>query len=191
VDATYTILSYPEATFDWSGFGGNAHGFNGIERELITATLDWLRPRVPAVDEFTTGITFPAAEAGNYAPYAAAGPDLASTTSTAALDGRGSQDLDGVLTYQWTQVEGPEVAFDDVTSATPTVTAGSFGMNAATLRLTVTDDDGASSTDDVVVTLDGGAAPVDAVDPGRNDEGGSSLDLVALLALALAAARRR
>jgi pimeloyl-ACP methyl ester carboxylesterase len=191
VDATYTVLPYPETTFDPGFFGGNAHGFAGIERELITATLDWLRPRVPEVDEFVTNIAFPQSAAGNYPPYAVAGPDVEPQAASATLDGRRSQDIDGTLTYRWSQLDGPALAFDDPASPTPTVTTAAYGVSAATLRLTVTDDAGASATDDVVVTLDGGAAPAPDSDPSRTDSGGSSFGLLALVVLALAAARRR
>jgi pimeloyl-ACP methyl ester carboxylesterase len=193
VDATYIVLPYPDTTFDINNYGGNAHSFRGVERELIETTLDWLRPRFPEVEDFTTSIAFPQANAGNYGPYAHAGADVAATTASATLDGRRSQDIDGsIVAWLWTQIDGPALTIDDATSPTPAVATSAFGAQAATLRLTVTDDDGAIATDDVAVALDGGVAPPpDKREPYRDDESGSALDLLALLALAIAANRRR
>ncbi len=196
VDATYTVLPYPDTVFDPAFFGGNAHSFVGIERELIATTLDWLRARVPDTDQFTTGIAFPQAIAGNYPPYARAGADVVSGAASAGLDGSASYDIDdpagAVAGYQWTQIDGPAVDIDDSASTTPTVTATGYGAQIATFMLTVTDADGATASDTVQVTLDGGEAPASPDDDGLRSSGnGSSLDGWALAALAAAAARRR
>lgn len=197
VDATYTVLPYPGTVFDPAFFGGNAHSFVGIERELIATTLDWLRPRVPEVDEFTTAITYPQAVEGNYPPYALAGPDIERDTDSAALDGGASFDIDdpagAVAGYRWRQVEGDAMDIDAASSATPTVSARDFGPQVATFELTVTDVDGASAMDTVRVSLDGGTAPPPAAEPTglRNDSGGSTLDAWLLAVLVMITWRRR
>jgi len=57
VDATYIVLDYP---FEPGYFGGNAHGFVGVEREMMGTTLDWLVNRIPEASQYTKGIRVPA-----------------------------------------------------------------------------------------------------------------------------------
>lgn len=60
-----------------------------------------------------------------------------------------AKDVDGnIVSYQWQQVDGPSVKLDHYDS--PKVTFNSTYANAAfTFRLTVTDNDGASTSGDV------------------------------------------
>ena len=88
----------------------------------------------------------------NLPPDADAGPDqtVADTDSNGSesvtLDGSASSDSDGTITtYTWRE-GGTTIA----TVATPTVT---LSMGVHTLTLEVTDDDGDSTTDNVVVTV--------------------------------------
>lgn len=94
----------------------------------------------------------------NHAPVANAGPDTPSQeASVAQLDGGASSDVDGdVLVYEWEQVHGSPVVLlpgSDVimpTFVTPVVAAGGEALG---FRLTVTDAEGASSSDDVEVLV--------------------------------------
>src|SRR5678815_1047594 len=72
-----------------------------------------------------------------------------------ALDGSGSSDSDGtIMSYLWTQTEGPSVVLGSTNTA-----AVSFGApivsNDTLLKfnLTVTDNGGATNSDTVVVTI--------------------------------------
>jgi hypothetical protein len=89
---------------------------------------------------------------GNQAPTADAGPDQTVTDADnsgdedVTLDGSASIDADGtIVSYSWT-----ENAVEIATGETPTV---NFAVGAYTVTLTVTDDEGAMSTDDVVITV--------------------------------------
>lgn len=65
------------------------------------------------------------------------------------LDARQSFDPDGdAISYQWSVPAG--VVLDDPTSATP---VGIFPHGSTTVTLTVTDENGASATDDVVIAV--------------------------------------
>ncbi len=59
------------------------------------------------------------------------------------------------LSYQWTQVDGPAVVLDRPTSAHPSFTAPAVDKKGASLRflLQVTDTDGKTSTDHVIVLV--------------------------------------
>lgn len=93
----------------------------------------------------------------NSPPTANAGPDQTVLAGMPALlDGSGSFDPEGgLLTYQWTEA-GRQVAV----GATPTV---SLAPGTHTLTLTVTDDQGATASDDVVVTVLAPAPSVQAL----------------------------
>ena len=95
--------------------------------------------------------------AANQAPTADAGTDQAvASGDSVTLFGISSWDPDGTITsYSWTQTRGPTVALsgagtDTATFIAPTVTQ----ETVLAFRLTVTDDDGASDTDTVRVTVE-------------------------------------
>ncbi|MCC5794676.1 MAG: hypothetical protein JJT85_08060 [Chromatiales bacterium] len=175
VDATYIELPYPFAP----GFvGGNAHSFFGIERRVVDETFDWLATRSPAFASRLSNV--PARDgSGNYLPIASAGRDFEvsrAETTSASLNGSNSLDLDGeIVSYSWVQLDGPDAGLQDAGTPTPSfnVPAGEARM---VFQLTVTDDQGATASDTVEVT-------VTAV-PRRR--GSSALDPFSLLLLTLA-----
>ncbi|MGB5928346.1 MAG: glycosyl hydrolase [Cyclobacteriaceae bacterium] len=134
-------------------------GLSGSGRYIAMYGFNKLHPWGYSVWEFEvygdTG-TPPA----NEAPVADAGSDqtLASTATTATLDGSGSSDPDSgpsVLSYSWTQTAGPAVAIADASAATTSVSGLQAG-NTYAFQLAV--DDGAyNSTSAVSISVD--AAP--------------------------------
>jgi len=106
----------------------------------------------------------------NVAPTSDAGEDqTVDPGATVTLNGSGSSDLNGdLLTYQWAQTGGQAVTFTPDTSIT-TFTAPS-SPNQLTFALTVTDTEGLSATDTVVITVNSApqadAGPDQQVDPG-------------------------
>ena len=96
----------------------------------------------------------------NKMPVANAGPDQNITlpTNSTKLDGTKSTDADGtIVTYAWTQVSGATPTISDGTTATPTVSNLDAGIYI--FKLTVTDNNGATATDTVIVSVNA-AAPV-------------------------------
>jgi ribosomal protein L14 len=91
----------------------------------------------------------------NQPPVANAGNNITITlpVNSTNLNGGSSTDADGtILTYAWVRVSGPTT----YTIVNPAASAtGLNGLVAGTyvFRLTVTDNDGASSTDDITVTV--------------------------------------
>ncbi|MCC6834859.1 MAG: tandem-95 repeat protein [Cytophagales bacterium] len=90
----------------------------------------------------------------NQAPVANAGSTVTVTLPTNSTNLLGSgTDADGsVATYLWTQVSGPSSA--TLTNAgNPTVTVSNLQQGSYVFRLTVTDDEGATGTATVTVTV--------------------------------------
>jgi hypothetical protein len=91
----------------------------------------------------------------NVAPVANAGSDITITlpTNSVTLDGAASRDSDGtIVTYAWTKVGGPsQYSIPNAGITSPTVTGLAAGVYV--FRLQVTDDKGATGSDDVTVTV--------------------------------------
>lgn len=101
----------------------------------------------------------------NVAPTAAAGIDQTITlpTSSVSVNGSGSTDSDGtIVTYAWSKMSGP-VAYTITSPSSASTTITGLVAGVYVFRLTVTDDDGATGTDDIQVTVDeepGNESPV-------------------------------
>lgn len=89
----------------------------------------------------------------NAAPVANAGPDhnLTLPTNSLNIDGSASDNDGTIVSYTWTKVSGPSATITNSTS--PLVSIGDLIEGTYIFRLTVVDDDGASSTDDVRVVV--------------------------------------
>lgn len=94
-------------------------------------------------------------EPANVAPTVNAGTDQTVNEAIAVTLAGSATDSDGsVSTYAWTQLSGPTVSLTNAGSASANFVAP--GVSAATVltfRLTATDNDGASASDDVQVTV--------------------------------------
>jgi predicted esterase/uncharacterized protein (DUF2141 family) len=97
----------------------------------------------------------------NKPPVAYAGQDITITLPTAnvVLNGSGSADSDGTITsYSWSKISGPaKHTVINATSVTTDVT--NLEEGSYTFRLTVTDNNGATASDDIVITVNA-AAPL-------------------------------
>jgi hypothetical protein len=113
-----------------------------------------------ATDEVQVVVTAAPPPPPNAAPVANAGPDRAITlpTNSTTLNGSAT-DADGTIaTYRWSKVSGPAGG----TIASPSAAATNItGLNAGTYvyRLTVTDNDGATDTDDATIVVNNSTAP--------------------------------
>jgi chitinase len=90
---------------------------------------------------------------GNQAPTANAGPDRTVTPGSATtLSGSGT-DSDGSITgYAWSQIAGPSVTLSGANTARASFTAPSSNTTLS-FRLIVTDNQGATGTDEVTITV--------------------------------------
>lgn len=106
---------------------------------------------IPMSQLFATPVSTPT----NQPPVANAGADITITlpANSVTLDGSASKDSDGSIAgYAWTKVGGPsQFNISNAGSASTTVTGLAVGVYV--FRLQVTDDKGATGTDDVTVTV--------------------------------------
>jgi hypothetical protein len=88
----------------------------------------------------------------NNPPTANAGPDQTVAMGTLViLDATASSDPEnGTLTYSWSQISGPEMRFSNPASLIATFTPSQAGDYV--LNLTVRDDEGATSSDNVTIS---------------------------------------
>ncbi len=121
--------------------------------------------------------------AGPLAPVADAGPDQTVSdgdgdgVESVTLDGSGSYDPDGAIaSYEW-DIDG-----DGVTDLTGDIVTDTFAVGTHTITLSVTDSDGLTDQDDVLVTVNPNQAPVaDAgLDQTVSDGDGDGVESVTL-----------
>jgi pimeloyl-ACP methyl ester carboxylesterase len=89
----------------------------------------------------------------NMAPTANAGADQVITlpTNTVSLNGTGADSDGTVASYSWSKISGGTATIASPSSATTTV--GSLVQGSYVFRLTVTDNKGATASDDVNITV--------------------------------------
>ena len=92
----------------------------------------------------------------NHPPLAVAGPDKVITlpTDSVLLNGGKSSDPDGKISaWQWTKLTGP-ASFTIVSATAAITTVKNLNVGAYKFELKVTDDEGASARDTVIITVD-------------------------------------
>jgi hypothetical protein len=127
---------------------------NDLSIQEYTFTVKGTKSNAASDSATSSSTTLTVIEPPNQEPTANAGSDqTVNEGDTVSLDGSGSSDPDGTVeSYSWTQTAGTQVTLDDASSATPSFTAPDVGADGETLtlELTVTDNDGATSTADTV-----------------------------------------
>ena len=177
----------PIASFAWTeggasvGTGPNPAVTLAVGPHTITLTVTD-GDGATASDQVIVIVNAPAV---NQPPVATAGPDQTVTDSDGSgaevvtLDGSGSADPDGpIASFAW--AEGA-TSLGSSASISPSLTVG-----AHTITLTVTDADGATASDQVIVTVDpqpvGNQPPIADAGPDivRTDDDGNGLETVIL-----------
>jgi len=99
----------------------------------------------------------------NQPPVADTGPDQnVNEGVSVTLNGTGSTDPEGgVLLYSWLQTSGAPVTLNSPASAQPSFIAATGGSSTLVFRLTVTDAEGLSGSDQCSVTVTGAASGMD------------------------------
>jgi hypothetical protein len=107
--------------------------------------------------------------AANQPPTANAGNNITITlpTNSTTLTGSGSDPDGTIASYAWSRVSGPTTfTISAANSATTTLT--NLVQGVYTFRLTVTDNNGATGTDDVIVTVNPAANQPPTANAGNN-----------------------
>ena len=154
----WTQLSGPAATLSDAAAGNPSFtvpgdAANGATLEFrLTVTLTTADGSASDSDTVTVTVEKPQ-------PVANAGPDLAAAPGeSVVLKGVGSENPYGEwwqMEYRWTQLSGPTVTLSDATVGDPSLTVPEDAADGATLEfeLTVTDREGESDSDTVIVTV--------------------------------------
>jgi mono/diheme cytochrome c family protein len=126
-------------------------------------------------DDGAPGVAGPAGPAGpqgpahNFAPTVDAGADQAATGGTLiTLSGTGDDSDGSISSYTWAQTSGTTVALTGSDTPTATFTAPASDTEVVLIfELSVTDDGGASTTDDITVTIGSPYEAADGINGGR------------------------
>ena len=120
---------------------------------------------------------------GNAAPTADAGADQnVNSGNLVSLNGSGNDSDGTIVSYQWVQLGGPSVTINNANQANASFTAPVVTTTTLiTLRLTVTDNDGASGFDNIVITVNspggGNASPIANAGPDLSVVSGDNVQI--------------
>ena len=169
----WTQISGPQVQLSGSNYpGGMSHSRQPYFTAPETTSSATLQFRLtvkdsilqPATDTMTVTVRN-IDSAPNRAPTASAGPDqTVNEGTTVTLDGSGSSDPDAgdVLTYKWTQLQGPTVALSSTSAQSPAFQAPDVKAGSVRLqfKLVVRDSSGAPGHPDYAyVTVSDVPAP--------------------------------
>jgi hypothetical protein len=130
----------------------NVAGTYVYELKVVDDRANWTTSNVT--------VTVTNSVVSNIPPVTSAGNNTVTTTTTASLNGTSSYDPDGSITsYQWTKVSGPALyTISNPNVASPDLSFLMLGDYAFELRST--DNNGASTTDTVIVRSSASILPV-------------------------------
>ncbi len=120
----------------------------------------------------------PAPPPANVSPVANAGSDQSITlpSNSVTLDGSGSSDPDGsIVSYSWTKIAGPS-SYNIANGNSATTSVNSLTQGTYSFRLVVTDNNGATSSDTVVIVVNPAPPPAN-VSPVANAGSDQSITL--------------
>lgn len=141
--------------FSWN-FGDGTSGSGTTVSHAYTALGSYTATLTANDGEASSAPATTAVTIVNRLPIANAGPDRSvRRETTTTLDGRASTDADGtIVSYRWQQIAGPSVRLRNASTAVASFRAPEVKQTTIlTFRLTVTDNDGGTATDEVSITV--------------------------------------
>ncbi|HET6996033.1 MAG TPA: PKD domain-containing protein [Chitinophagaceae bacterium] len=142
-----TITSSNSASTTVTGLSAGTYTFK------LTVTDDKGATASDNVDITVNGSTPPP----NQSPTANAGADVTTTSTSVTLNGSGSDPDGSIVSYAWSKISGSGGTITSPNSASTTITGLSVGTY--TFMLTVTDDKGATASDNVTITVNSTPPP--------------------------------
>lgn len=148
---TVTVTGQPDCIED----GDRAYQI--VTAKAVSADVDY--QGVTGADVSLTNVGSSVGCPANNPPTAHAGPDQTVAANSEVFLTGGGSDVDGAIAaFAWTQLSGPPVTLINADTAQARLTAPNLATGAVLqFTLTVTDNGGATGSDDVVVNV--GAAP--------------------------------
>jgi gliding motility-associated-like protein len=153
------------ASYSWTKVSGGAATLTNANTANLTASGLVVGPyvfRLTVTDnqgaQGSDDATVIVNPAGNAAPLANAGPDKTITlpVNSVILNGTGTDSDGSIASYSWIKVSGGAATL--VNANTANLTASGLVAGVYTFRLTVTDNQGATGSDDVTVTVNDASA---------------------------------
>lgn len=153
------------AGYAWSFVSGPTASYNIANANAMNTTISGLGAgtwvfRLTVTDNDgdtdSDNITITVSATPNQPPSANAGNNIIITlpVNSTNLNGGNSTDADGTIsTYTWTRVGGTGTTFNIVNATASATGVNSLSVGTHIFRLTVRDNDGATATDDVTVTV--------------------------------------
>ncbi|MEE4218233.1 MAG: CAP domain-containing protein [Xanthomonadales bacterium] len=150
-------------SWNWSRIGGLTVSLQNASTQTVRftapASAGYTRLRLRVTDDDGASdyddvvVNFVDPTPANQAPTANAGADQdVDAGDTVSITGSGTDSDGTIVSWAWSQVSGASVSLSGANSQTVGFTAPDSATTIR-LRLTVTDDDGATDTDDVLVTV--------------------------------------
>lgn len=168
ITGSYTVGTSPIVSTSWTVISGPAGSTNSAPASLTTTigslTVGTYTVRLKVLDNTgDSGIAtmqITVNPSVNVAPVANAGADFSITlpTTSTTLSGSGT-DIDGFIASQsWTQISGTAATITNGTTFTPII-SGLTTTGARSFQLTVTDNNGLTAKDTVIVTVNPALVP--------------------------------
>jgi hypothetical protein len=158
-----SAASFSSTKVTFGSGGGNSKSVtltidtNDLSIQGHTFKVKGTKSNAPSDSATSGSTTLTVVNPPNQEPTANAGNDqTVNEGDNVGLDGSGSSDPDGTIdSYSWTQTAGTSATLDGASTASPSFTAPDVGADGDTLtfELTVTDDEGATDTDTIDVTV--------------------------------------
>ncbi len=180
------------AQWHWQILSGDQVGLNNANTDRVTFTAPDAEGSVELLltvtdEDGASGsdsvvITFQnPAPPPNRDPSANAGPNKTVDAGASVTVTGGGIDPDGsIVLWEWTQVSGTSVSLQGAYSHEVQFTAPAT-EGQIRLRLTVTDDDGATDSDDVLITVNAVVNPDPEPDPGDNTTGSTLQSMLTVI----------